>query len=120
MPRVKGGAVSRKRRRRVLKLAKGYFGSKHLLYKNANEQVMRSLRYAYRDRKQTKRNFRKLWITRINAAARLNGLSYSRMMHGLKCAGIDINRKMLADLAVNDFDTFSALAKQAKDAVEKA
>ena len=83
MPRVKGGVVSRKRRKRVLKLAKGYFGSKHTLYKTANEQVMKSLQYAYRDRRQKKRDFRKLWITRINAAARMNGLSYSKLMHGL-------------------------------------
>ena len=81
MPRVKGGVVSRKRRKRVLKLAKGYFGSKHTLYKTANEQVMKSLQYAYRDRRQKKRDFRKLWITRINAAARMNGLSYSKLMH---------------------------------------
>lgn len=97
MPRVKGGVVSRKRRKRVLKLAKGYFGSKHTLYKTANEQVMKSLQYAYRDRRQKKRDFRKLWITRINAAARMNGLSYSKLMHGLKLAGIEVNRKMLAD-----------------------
>ena len=95
MPRVKGGVVSRKRRKRVLKLAKGYFGSKHTLYKTANEQVMKSLQYAYRDRRQKKRDFRKLWITRINAAARMNGLSYSKLMHGLKLAGIEVNRKML-------------------------
>ena len=97
MPRVKGGVVSRKRRKRVLKLAKGYFGSKHTLYKTANEQVMKSLQYSYRDRRQKKRDFRKLWITRINAAARMNGLSYSKLMHGLKLAGIEVNRKMLAD-----------------------
>ena len=102
MPRVKGGVERRKRHKRVLKLAKGYYGSKHRLYKTANEQVMRSFNYAYRDRRQRKRDFRKLWITRINAAARMNGLSYSNMMHGLKVAGIDINRKMLADLAVSD------------------
>ena len=84
MPRVKGGTVSRKRRNRVLKLAKGYYGSKHRLYKVANQQVMKSLNYAYRDRRQKKREFRKLWITRINAAARMNGLSYSTLMHGLE------------------------------------
>ena len=99
MPRVKGGTVTRKRRKKVLKLAKGYFGSKHTLYKVANQQVMKSLQYAYRDRRQKKRDFRKLWIARINAAARINGLSYSRLMHGLKLAGIEVNRKMLADLA---------------------
>lgn len=107
MPRVKGGVVSRKRRKRVLKLAKGYFGSKHTLYKTANEQVMKSLQYAYRDRRQKKRDFRKLWITRINAAARMNGLSYSKLMHGLKLAGIEVNRKMLADLAVSDAAAFA-------------
>ena len=109
MPRVKGGVVSRKRRKRVLKLAKGYFGSKHTLYKTANEQVMKSLQYAYRDRRQKKRDFRKLWITRINAAARLNGLSYSQLMHGLKLAEIEVNRKMLADLAVRDPEAFSVV-----------
>ncbi|MCL1949247.1 MAG: 50S ribosomal protein L20 [Turicibacter sp.] len=116
MPRVKGGIVSRKRRKRVLKLAKGYFGSKHTLYKTANEQVMKSLQYAYRDRRQKKRDFRKLWITRINAAARINGLSYSKLMHGLKVAGVDVNRKMLAELAVSDAAAFAALAETAKSA----
>ena len=101
MPRVKGGTVTRKRRKKVLKLAKGYYGSKHTLYKVANQQVMKSLQYAYRDRRQKKRDFRKLWITRINAAARINGLSYSRLMHGLKLAGIEVNRKMLAELAIS-------------------
>ncbi|MFY4774647.1 50S ribosomal protein L20 [Metabacillus sp. RGM 3146] len=114
MPRVKGGTVTRKRRKKVLKLAKGYFGSKHTLYKVANQQVMKSLMYAFRDRRQKKRDFRKLWITRINAAARLNGLSYSRLMHGLKLAGIEVNRKMLADLAVADEKAFSQLADAAK------
>lgn len=117
MPRVKGGVVSRKRRKRVLKLAKGYFGSKHTLYKTANEQVMKSLQYAYRDRRQKKRDFRKLWITRINAAARMNGLSYSKLMHGLKVANVDINRKMLAEMAVNDAAGFTALAEVAKKAL---
>ncbi len=114
MPRVKGGTVSRRRRKKVLKLAKGYFGSKHRLYKVANQQVMKSLMYAYRDRRQKKRDFRKLWIARINAAARLNGLSYSRMMHGLKLAGIDVNRKMLADIAISDPAGFTVIAEQAK------
>lgn len=114
MPRVKGGNVARKRRKKVLKLAKGYFGSKHLLYRTANEQVMKSLRYAYRDRKQRKRNFRKLWITRINAAARPNGLSYSRFINGLNLANIEINRKMLADIAVNDPEGFANLCEVAK------
>jgi large subunit ribosomal protein L20 len=119
MPRVKGGTVSRKRRNRVLKLAKGYYGSKHRLYKVANQQVMKSLNYAYRDRRQKKREFRKLWITRINAAARTNGLSYSTLMHGLKVAGIDVNRKMLADLAVTDAQAFTQLADAAKKSIAK-
>nr|5NJT_j Chain j, 50S ribosomal protein L20 [Bacillus subtilis subsp. subtilis str. 168]6HTQ_Q Chain Q, 50S ribosomal protein L20 [Bacillus subtilis subsp. subtilis str. 168]8QPP_n Chain n, Large ribosomal subunit protein bL20 [Bacillus subtilis]8R55_n Chain n, Large ribosomal subunit protein bL20 [Bacillus subtilis] len=113
-PRVKGGTVTRKRRKKVLKLAKGYFGSKHTLYKVANQQVMKSGNYAFRDRRQKKRDFRKLWITRINAAARMNGLSYSRLMHGLKLSGIEVNRKMLADLAVNDLTAFNQLADAAK------
>ncbi|WP_144510958.1 50S ribosomal protein L20 [Bacillus sp. FJAT-22090] len=119
MPRVKGGIVTRKRRKKVLKLAKGYYGSKHTLYKVANQQVMKSLMYAYRDRRNKKREFRKLWITRINAAARLNGLSYSRLMHGLKVAEIEVNRKMLADLAVTDAQAFTQLADAAKKAIAK-
>jgi len=114
MPRVKGGTVARKRRRKILKLAKGYYGAKHLIYKTANEQVMHSLAYAYRDRKKRKSNFRKLWITRINAAARLNGMSYSKLINGLNLAGIEINRKMLADIAVNDAPGFSEIVKAAK------
>ena len=114
MARVKGGVVSRKRRKRVLKLAKGYYGAKHILFRTAKEQVMNSYYYAYRDRRQKKRDFRRLWITRINAAARLNGLSYSQLMHGLKLAEIEVNRKMLADLAVNDAAAFTALAEAAK------
>ncbi|ADP33372.1 50S ribosomal protein L20 [Bacillus atrophaeus] len=119
MPRVKGGTVTRKRRKKVLKLAKGYFGSKHTLYKVANQQVMKSGNYAFRDRRQKKRDFRKLWITRINAAARMNGLSYSRLMHGLKLSGIEVNRKMLADLAVNDLTAFNQLADAAKAQLDK-
>ncbi|HEY4531949.1 MAG TPA: 50S ribosomal protein L20 [Kurthia sp.] len=119
MPRVKGGIVSRKRRKKVLKLAKGYYGSKHTLYKVANQAVMKSGQYAYRDRRQKKRDFRKLWITRINAAARINGLSYSRLMHGLKVAEIEVNRKMLAELAVNDAAAFAQLAETAKSAIAK-
>ena len=119
MPRVKGGVERRKRHKRILKLAKGYYGSKHRLYKTANEQVMRSFNYAYRDRRQRKRDFRKLWITRINAAARTNGLSYSTLMHGLKVAGIDVNRKMLADLAVTDAQAFTQLADAAKKSIAK-
>src|SRR5690625_966869 len=118
MPRVKGGTVTRQRRKRVLKLAKGYYGSKRTLFKTAKQQVMKSGQYAYRDRRQRKRDFRKLWIARINAAARLNDISYSRLMHGLKLAGIEINRKMLADLAVNDENAFTELVNQAKAALK--
>ncbi|HAA34192.1 MAG TPA: 50S ribosomal protein L20 [Firmicutes bacterium] len=114
MPRVKNSVKTRKRRKKVLKLAKGYFGSKSKLFRVANQQVLKSLSYAYRDRKARKREFRKLWITRINAAARNNGLSYSRFMDGLKKAGVEINRKMLADLAVNDPAAFSTLVKVAQ------
>lgn len=119
MPRTKGGVVSRRRRSRVLKQAKGFFGSKHCLYKVANQQVMKSLVYAYRDRKNNKRNFRKLWIVRINAASRALGLSYNQLMHGLKLANVDINRKMLADLAVNDAAMFENLCTTAKNALAK-
>lgn len=117
MPRVKGGTVTRRRRKKVLKLAKGYYGSKHTLFKTANQQVMKSYMYAYRDRRNKKRDFRKLWITRINAAARMNGLSYSRLMYGLKVAGIEVNRKMLADLAIADEKAFAELANKAKAAL---
>lgn len=119
MPRVKGGTVTRKRRKKIIKLAKGYYGSKSILFKVANQQVMKSYQYAYRDRRQKKRDFRKLWIARINAAARMNNLSYSVLMHGLKVAGIEVNRKMLADLAVHDAVAFTALADQAKEALGK-
>ena len=119
MPRTKGGVVARRRRNKVLKLAKGYFGSKHAIYKTAHEQVMKSLSYAYRDRKNNKRNFRKLWIIRINAASRAYGLSYNKLMHGLKLANIDINRKMLADLAVNDIAAFNSLCDIASGALAK-
>jgi len=114
MPRVKGGYVTRQRRNRVLKLAKGYFGSKHTLYKTAHEQVMRSLAYAYRDRKVRKREFRKLWIERINAACKLNGTKYSRFINGLAKNNIAVNRKMLAELAVNDPKTFAELVKKSQ------
>jgi large subunit ribosomal protein L20 len=117
MARVKGGIVRARRRKKILKLAKGYYGSKHTLFKTAKEQVMKSLFYAYRDRRQVKRDFRKLWIVRINAAARSNGLSYSKLMYGLKQAGIEINRKMLADIAINDAKAFSDLATAAKQKV---
>lgn len=119
MARVKSGTVRRKRRKRILKLAKGYYGAKHRLYRVANQQVMKSLDYAYRDRRRRKRDFRKLWITRINAAARMHGLSYSRFMHGLKMAGIEVNRKMLADLAVSDQEAFKQLAETAKAQLNK-
>ncbi|BAF60134.1 MAG: 50S ribosomal protein L20 [Pelotomaculum sp.] len=114
MPRAKSSVVSRKRHKKILKLAKGYRGAKSKLYRIANQQVMKSLVYAYRDRKARKRDFRKLWITRINAAARMNGISYSRLMNGLKLAGVDINRKMLADMAVNDAQAFGRLVEIAK------
>ena len=117
MPRVKGGYVTRQRRKRTLKLAKGYYGAKHLLFKTAKQQVMKSYMYAYRDRRQKKRDFRRLWITRINAAARMNGISYSVLMKGLKKAGVEVNRKMLADLAVHDAAAFTALVEQAKKAL---
>ncbi|AIQ22541.1 50S ribosomal protein L20 [Paenibacillus sp. VTT E-133280] len=117
MARVKGGFVVRRRHKKVLKLAKGYFGSKHRIFKTAKEQVMKSMVYAYRDRRQTKRNFRRLWIVRINAAARLNGLSYSKLVYGLKLAGVEVNRKMLADLAVNDLNAFNSLAGIAKEKI---
>ena len=117
MPRVKGGYVTRQRRKRTLKLAKGYYGAKHLLFKTAKQQVMKSYMYAYRDRRQKKRDFRRLWITRINAAARMNGISYSVLMNGLKKAGVEVNRKMLADLAVHDAAAFTALVEQAKRAL---
>ena len=112
--RVKGGTIHRARRKKALKQAKGYFGSKHRLYKTAHEQVMHSMAYAYRDRRNLKRNMRKLWIARINAAARMNDISYSKLMHGLKLADIEINRKMLAEMAVNDAEGFAALAEAAK------
>lgn len=114
MPRAKSSVVSRNRHRKILKLAKGYRGSKSKLYRVANQQVMKSLVYAYRDRRVRKRDFRKLWIARINAAARMNGISYSRFMNGLKLAGIDINRKMLSDMATNDAQAFGQLVSLAK------
>ena len=109
MARVKGAMHTRKRRKKILKLAKGYRGAKSKLFKTANQAVMKSLTYAYRDRKQKKRNFRQLWIARINAAARMNGISYSKFMNGLKKNGIEINRKMLAEIAVSDPAAYTAL-----------
>ncbi|MDT2761261.1 50S ribosomal protein L20 [Aerococcus urinaeequi] len=119
MARVKGGTVTRRRRKKYLKLAKGYFGAKSKSYKTAKQAVMKSYTYAYRDRRQKKRDFRRLWITRINAAARMNGMSYSTLINGLKLANIDMNRKMLAELAVNDADAFAAICEQAKAALNK-
>ncbi len=119
MPRVKGSFVTRKKRKKIIKLAKGYYGAKHLLYKTAKEQVMHSFKYAYRDRRRRKRDFRKLWITRINAAARMNEMSYSRLINGLKLANVEVNRKMLADIAVNDAKGFSAICKTAQKALDK-
>lgn len=119
MARVKGSVATRKRRKRILKLAKGYYGAKHRLFKTAKEQVMNSYYYAFRDRRQKKRDFRKLWIARINAAALMNGLSYSKLMHGLKLADIEVNRKMLADIAIADAAAFTALAEEAKKALAK-
>lgn len=118
MTRVKGGTVARARRKKVLKEAKGYFGSKHRLYKTAHEQVMHSGEYAYRDRKQNKRNFRKLWITRINAACRENEISYSKFIDGLNKASIAVNRKMLSELAIFAPEEFTKLVQISKDALE--
>jgi large subunit ribosomal protein L20 len=115
MARVKNGAVTKARHKKVLKQAKGYFGSKHRLYKTAKEQLMHSGQYAFRDRKQKKRDFRKLWITRINAACRQNDISYSRFIEGLTKAGVEINRKMLSEIAINDPKMFAELVKTAKD-----
>ncbi len=114
MARIKGAVNAHKKRRKVMKLAKGYWGAKSKQYRAASEQVARSLRYAYEGRKLRKRDFRRLWITRINAAARLNGMSYSTFINGLKKHNIDINRKMLADIAVNDAATFASLVEIAK------
>ena len=115
MTRVKNSVATRARRKKVLKRAKGYFGSKHRLFKTAQEQVMHSERYAFRDRKQKKRDFRKLWITRINAGCRENGISYSRFIDGLNKAGVEVNRKMLSELAIYDKEAFANLVKVAKE-----
>ena len=119
MARIKAAVTSHKKRRKIFKLAKGYYGSKSKQYRAASEQVRRSLRYAYVGRKLRKRDFRRLWIARINAGARMNGLSYSRLINGLKVAGIDINRKMLSELAISDAAAFTALCEQAKAATAK-
>ena len=115
MTRVKNSVATRAKRKKILKKAEGYFGSKHRLFKTAKEQVMHSERYAYRDRKQKKRDFRKLWITRINAGCRENEISYSRFIDGLNKAGVEINRKMLSELAINDKEAFASLVKVAKE-----
>ncbi len=117
MPRVKNGTIHKARRKKVLKQAKGYFGSKHRLYKTAKEQLMHSLSYAYRDRKQKKRDFRKLWITRINAACRNNDISYSKFINGLAKAEVNINRKMLSEIAISNPEYFTELVKVSKDAL---
>jgi large subunit ribosomal protein L20 len=114
MARVKGGPHGHLRHKKILKMNKGYFGTRHRLFRRANEAMLKSLWYATRDRRVRKRDLRKLWIARINAAARINGLSYSRMMHGLKIAGVNLNRKILADLAVRDPQAFTAVAEKAK------
>ncbi len=114
MARVKGGTVTRARRKKILKMASGYFGSKHLLFKTAKEQVLHSLNYAFNDRRKLKNDYRKLWIRRINAACRMNDISYSKFMFGLKNANVTVNRKMLSELAINDPAAFADLVKLAK------
>ncbi len=120
MARVKRSVGAKKKRRKVLAHAKGYFGTKKSSYRRAKEQVQRSLRYAYRDRRVKKRDFRRLWIARINAGARLNGLTYSELMHGVKLAGIELNRKMLADLATHQPEAFAGICKRAREARDAA
>ena len=117
MPRVKTGTVRRRRHKKILKAAKGFFSGRRKHFRKAKEQIERSLVYAFRDRKQKKREFRKLWIIRINAASRLNGTTYSRLMNGLKKAGIELDRKILADMAMNDAAAFTAVAQKAKAAL---
>ncbi len=119
MARVKGAMMTRKRRNKVLKLAKGYWGAKSKHFKMAKEAVMKSGNYAFAGRKMKKRDFRSLWITRISAQAKVNGINYSQLMHGLKLAGIDLNRKMLAEMAVSDKDAFASVVEQAKAALNK-
>ena len=117
MTRVKSGIVTRRRHKKVLKLTKGQYGTKHRLFRRANEAMMKSLKYAYRDRRTRRRELRRLWIARINAAARQNGLSYNRFMYGLKQAGVEMDRKVLADLAIADSSAFAQLAEIAKSAI---
>ena len=118
MARVRNGVVTKRRHKKILKEARGYFGSKHREFKSAKEQLMHAGQYAYRDRRQKKREFRKLWIVRINAACRENEISYSRFIEGLNKAGIEVNRKMLSEIAINDMDSFAKLVKNAKDALD--
>ena len=118
MPRVKGGTVTRKRRKKIMKLAKGYRGAKHMQFKAASTQLFVSYKYAFRDRRKRKSEYRKLWIARINAAARQNDISYSKLMHGLKLAGIDMNRKMLSEIAIHEPEAFTALTEKAKAALK--
>ena len=120
MPRVKRSVSARKKRREVLDNAKGYYGAKSRSYRAAKEQLQHSMQYAYRDRRNKKREIRRLWITRINAAARINGLSYSRFINGLKAAGIELDRKVLSDIAISDPAAFAKLAELAKDALGQA
>ena len=117
MARIKGALATRKRHKRILKLAKGYRGAKSTQFRTANEAVMKSLVYSYIGRKQKKRNFRQLWIARINAAAKANGMNYSTLMHGLKLAGIELNRKVLSELAISDKEAFAAICAKAKEAL---
>ena len=116
MSRVKGSTPTRNRRKKVLKAASGYFGSKHLLYRTAHEQIMHSYKYSWIDRRQLKREMRKLWIARINAAAKMNGMNYSTLMHGLKLAGVNMNRKMLSEIAISNPDDFKKICEKAKSA----
>ena len=117
MARIKGAVTTRKRRKKILELAKGYWGAKSKLYKMANQAVMKSLTYAYIGRKQKKRDYRRLWITRINAGCKANGMNYSRFMHGLKKAGINLNRKMLSEIAIHEPEAFKQLVGTARDAI---
>lgn len=117
MPRVKGGTVTRRRHKKILKLTKGQYGTRHRLFRRANEAMMKSLWYAYRDRRRRRRDLRRLWITRINAASRMNGMSYSRFIYALKQANIELDRKSLADIAVRDAETFSKIVEEAQQAI---
>jgi len=120
MARVKRAVNSRKKKKKIMRMAKGYFGAKSKQYRAAKQQVMKSMAYAYKGRKLKKREYRRLWIIRINAAARMNGMTYSTMIHGLKLANIEVNRKMLADLAVSDMGTFAQLVEKSSNAIKKA